>query len=244
MKLKENERLDDLQIAGLHLIQNPEWFCFGIDAVLLSDFVQLEKQETAVDLGTGNAVVPILVSAKNEFNHITAAEVQPEIAALAKRNISLNNLGEKIKILETDVLDITQHIPRSSADVVFSNPPYFKKGGAIPSSNNQKFIARHETTAEISDFLDISSSILKPGGRLYMIHRPDRLVDIFYHARKIGLEPKLLQMVHPNTKAPANIALIKFSNQRGRELKLAEPLYVYNSDGSYTNKIKSIYNLD
>lgn len=230
--LEEDERLDDLQIKGFKLIQKPSWFCFGIDAVLLSDFMRLDENDVAVEFGTGNGIVSVLAAAKYDFAKIMAFELQPEVAELARRNVALNKLKDKIEIFDLDISVLTNVseenlIPMGSVDVVFCNPPYVKRGSGIKNNLSKKALSRHESSCGIEEFILAASRILRDGGEMYLVHRPDRLVDIFAAARMYQLEPKELKMVHPESGKPANIALIKLVKGAGKELRLLDPVYVY-----------------
>lgn len=227
--VKVGERIDDLQIQGLKVIQNPEFFCFGIDAVLLANYAQLKPQARIAEFCAGNAVISILLTAKQHPSKIFAVEMQPELADLARRSVKCNGLQDIIEVVCSDVRDLV--IPENSLDAIVINPPYVRKGSGLICSNTQKHVARQETTCGIEDFLSISARCLKKGGDLFMVHRPDRLVDIFWAARRNGLEPKELTLVHPQVGKPANIALIRFRRGAGAELKMGAPIYVYDEDG-------------
>lgn len=241
VECQPHERIDDLQIGGLRLIQNPKWFCFGVDAVLLSHFLSLKAGDVAVELGTGNGIVSILASVKYEFHRIFACELQPAVADLARRSVQLNGLGDRIEILEMDMLALPDRLSASSIDVVFSNPPYVSKGRGIVSERSEKALSRHETTAGVAEILELAAYLLKPGGALYLVHRPDRLVDIFCAARACGIEPKRIRFVHPSCGKKPNIVLIALVKGAGRELKYDDPLYVYDEAGNYSKEIHEIY---
>lgn len=176
--LKEGERIDDLDLKGLKLIQNPEWFCFGTDAVLLSDFARIRKKEKVVDLGTGTGVIPILLYGKYLPRKIIGVEIQDEVAEMAGRSVELNNLTQVIEIYNGDIKDCYKYIGTNEFDVVVSNPPYQKVNGGLISPQDKKAISRHEILISLDELIYTSGKLLKDGGRLYMIHRPERLKDI------------------------------------------------------------------
>ena len=243
VEIKENERIDDLEFQGLKIIQNKEGFCFGIDSVLLTDFAKKIKPNSKVaDLGSGTGIIPILLSKKTKNTNFIGFEIQQEVAQMSKRSILLNNLEERIKIEETNIIDLKERYKKGSFDVVTTNPPYKKVNTGLVNSNDKKLISRHEVTASLSDFIEIASYLLKDFGEFYMVHRPDRLVDIFYLMREKKIEPKNIRFVYPNKHKKANLILIKGVKCGKPFLKYEDNLYVYDDDGSYTEEILKIYN--
>ena len=249
------EQIDNIGFGGLKLIQDKEQFCYGVDAVILADFANSLYPEFAhaVDLGTGNGIIPFILSYKNPDAVITGIEVQTAAVEMARRSCMMNGLSERIDFIEADVKDICSGSAASqeflsendmmpgSIDMVTCNPPYFIKGGAIPNSSSARFIARHETTAVLEDFVKAAAVLLKRQGHLFMVHRPSRLVDIFYYCRKHGLEPKDMRMVVPGNGEAANIVLIHCTKGGGKELRIMKELAVYGEDGDYSEEIHRIY---
>ena len=189
--LKENERIDDLQINNYKIIQNKKGFCFGIDSVLLANFASDIKQNSnVVDLGTGTGIISFLLLAKNNIKKITGIEIQEEVADMAKRSIELNNLENKFNIINCDVKNILKYVERDSQDVVISNPPYKKLNTGGKSDDEKNLISRHEILADIFDFVKASKNILKDKGTLYLVHRPERLSDIMCALKENKIEPK------------------------------------------------------
>lgn len=244
MKLNENERIDDLQLNGLKIIQNKEWFCFGIDAVLLSDFAkQIKDNAIVVDLCTGNGIIPILLSGKALCAKIFGVEIQEMVAKLAKRNIKLNNLDDKVEIINRDLNNIRDIVKSGSVDAVTVNPPYMKKGSGIINGSDTKTISRHEISCTLEDIIKESARILKSGGALFMIHKAERLVDILSCMRKEKIEPKRLRFVHPKIGEAPNLVLIEGIRSGNSFLKIEPPLFVYESDEKYTEEILKIYHV-
>lgn len=241
IELKESERVDDLQLDGLKIIQDTNGFCFGIDAVLLSNFAEVKNGESVVDLGTGTGIIPILIAGKSKAEKITGIEIQKEVAEMASRSVLLNKLEDRLSILNINLKDALDHFGKSSVDVITSNPPYVNTGGGIINTEDKKAISRHEIYCNLEDVIRISSSLLKPNGRFYMVHRPSRMADIMEYCRKYKLEPKVIRFVQPNSEKAPNIFLIKCVRSGGKELKFMAPLNVYNLDGSYTDEIYKIY---
>lgn len=242
MEIRENERIDDLEINGLKIIQNKNWFCFGVDSVLLSDFAkEIHKGSTILDLGAGNGVLELLLSAKVENSKITGIEVQEEVAEMARRSIILNNLQDRIEIKTANIKDIEKVI---EYDAVVTNPPYKEAGTGLKNDTCKKQIARHEILANLEDFIRIASQNLKDKGSMYMVNRPERLVDIFDFSRKYRLEPKELRMVYSKIYSNPVLVLIKATKNANRYLKVREPLYIYDETERYSKEILKIYEKD
>ena len=243
MILKENERIDDLQINNLKIIQNKNGFCFGIDSVLLSDFAKtIKKNSEVLDLGTGTGIISILLSAKSMPKSIIGVEIQENVADMAERSIELNNLEDKIKIINDDIKRLIKILPNNSYDAIVTNPPYMKNNTGLQNENYEKLISRHEVECTIGDIAKVSSILLKDKGEIYMVHRPDRLVDIVEVFRKNKLEIKTIRLIHPKANEQANLILIKAVKNGKPFLKIEKPLYIYNADGTYTPEIREIYN--
>ena len=243
VELKENERIDDLEFKGLKIIQNEKGFCFGMDSVLLSDFAKNIKNNSSVlDLGTGTGIIPILLCGKTNLKKVVGIEIQQDVANMAKRSSQLNNLQDRFEVVNTNIIDLKNIYEKQSFDVIVTNPPYKKENTGIINENEAKLISRHEITANLEDFISISKDLLKDKGEFYMVHRPERLVDILSLMRKYKIEPKILKFVSPNKNKEPNLILIKGIKNANGFLRVEKNLYVYNEDGKYTNEILKIYN--
>ena len=243
MLLNGNERIDDLEINNLKIIQNINGFCFGIDSVLLSDFAKDIKPGTeVVDLGTGTAIIPLLLTAKTSVGRIVGVEIQKKVAEMASRSVKMNNLSDKIEIINEDIKNLFSVMPHNKYDVIVTNPPYMKNNTGLQNENIEKLISRHEIECTIEDIAAVTNTLLKDKGEIYMVHRPDRLIDIVMAFRKNKLEIKKMRFVFPKKNKGANLVLIKAVKNANPFLKIEEPLYVYEEDGDYTEEIKRIYN--
>ena len=242
--LKENERIDDLQINNLKIIQDKNGFCFGIDSVILSEFANdIKSKSKVIDLGTGTGIISFLLLAKYNINKIIGIEVQPDVADMAKRSIELNNLNEKFELINCDVKNILSYMERDSVDVVVSNPPYKKINTGGKNENEKKLISRHEILADIFDFIEAAKKVLKDKGALYMVHRPERLSDIIYGLRKNKLEPKKIRFVYSREDSEeAKLVLVKAVKNGGQFLKVEKPLFIYKKNGEYSDEVLRIYN--
>lgn len=242
--IHENERLDDLQYKGLRLLQKRDGFCFGVDAVLLSHFAEVSRNNRVIDLGTGTGVIAILLAAKKNPREVVGLEIQPEMAEMAKRSVILNNLADQVNIVQGDIKEAVRLFGTSSFDTVVSNPPYMEKGGGLLNPDDTKAVSRHEILCTLEDVVSAASKLLRWGGKFSMIHRPQRLVDIICQMRDYSIEPKWLKLIHPSPGKRPNLVLISGVKKGNPELRVQEPLYIYDSFGNYSDEIEKIYNRD
>lgn len=237
------ESLDDLNLKGYKIIQPKNGFKFGIDAVLIANFVRPRRNEIGVDLGSGSGIIPLIIAAKSNVAKIIGIEIQKESWDASVRTTTLNNLEEKIEFLNHDIKSIAEILPRHSYDFVISNPPYYKID-TLSSPNNKKNIARHEILINHKEIFEAAEYLLKQKKPFYMINKPERLVELIEDGRKIGLEPKEIRFVHPNASRPPNLVMLKYVKGGNPGLKYHPPLFVYEENGGYTEQIKYIYEND
>ena len=239
--LKPGERIDDLERNGYKIIQHKEKFCFGMDAVLLSGFTTIKKGEKVLDLGTGTGIIPILLEAKTEGEEFIGLEIQEESADMAKRSVALNGLQEKVKIVTGDIKEASSIFGKGVFEVVTTNPPYMNDMHGIKNPDMPKAIARHEVLCTLEDVVREGAAVLKPNGRMYMVHRPHRLIEIIEVMKKYKLEPKRIKFVHPFVDKEANMVLIEALKGGKSMVKVEKPLIVYKEQGVYTDEIYDIY---
>ena len=243
IEIKSNENVDDLQLNGLMLIQKKDGFKFGVDAVLLSDFANVKNKHTVIDLFTGTGIIPFLVLGKYNPKKILGIEIQDDMVEMANRSVLLNEVSN-IEFINRDLKDSKFLKTLEKADVVTVNPPYKLNNSGILNPSDKLSIARHEIMCNLEDVISASRILLKDNGRLFMVHRPERLADIITLMRKYKIEPKRIRMVHPNKNKAPNIVLVEGQRDGGAFLKWDAPIYVYNEDGSYSDQIEEIYGRD
>ncbi len=240
MKLLPHERIDDLQIKGFSIIQDTRGFCFGLDAVLLSSFPEIKKGDKVFDMCTGSGIVPILLAAKTDAASILGMEIMPEVANMAKRSVLMNGLSH-VEIVHGDIKTATEVLGHGVFDVVTCNPPYKRASSGLVCADDMRTVARHEILCTLEDVISQGSGPLRFGGKLCMVHRPERLCDIVCLMRKYKTEPKRLRYVHPSPDKPPMLILIEGA-RGGREfLKTLPPLFVHDSEGNKTAEIEGIY---
>lgn len=243
MLLKENEVIDDLEFENLKIIQNNNWFKYGVDSVLLSDFAKKIKINSKIlDIGTGTGIISILLAKKTNAKEIIGIEVQHDVADMARRSVELNNLENKIKIIEDNILNIEKYYSNEYFDCVVTNPPYQKNNSGLKNENEKKLISRHEILCSLEDIISKSFKLLRDNGSFYMVHRPERLVDILSLMRKYKLEPKEIRFVHSRATEKPVLILVKGIKYSGKFLKVLEPLIIYKNNGEYTDELLKIYN--
>ena len=239
--LKEGERLDDLQRNGYKIIQSPEKFCFGMDAVLLSGFASAPEGGRVLDLGTGTGIIPILMAAKTDAKELIGLEIQEESADMAQRSVIYNDLQDRVRIVQGDIKEAGQLFDAASFDVVTSNPPYMIGGHGLNNPEGPKAIARHEVLCDLEDVIRAAARCLKSGGKFYMVHRPFRLAEIMVLMHEYKVEPKRMQLVYPYADKEPNMVLIEGARGGRSRLTVEKPLIIYEAPGKYTPEIYDIY---
>lgn len=246
--LKGKERIDVTGFGTVRVIQDPDEFCYGVDAVILADIAArrakpIRQDSRIMDLGTGSGIIPLILSHKTAAGHIYGVEVQRDSWDRAVRSAELNELTDRLEFINCDVNDILSVRPdlKMSFDVITCNPPYTPLSGGMKPESTAKMIARHETTAGIDDFIRVTSELLKDHGELFLVHRPSRMVDIFVSARKHKMEPKAARLVVPRDGEEPNIVLIHMIKNGGADLNILPPLAVHDLEGGFTSELKEAY---
>lgn len=241
ISLKETERLDDLQLSGFQIIQDPGRFCFGMDAVLLSGFVQAKAGDTLLDMGTGTGILPILLAAKTKCSHLTGLEIQEESADMARRSVALNHLEDRVSIVTGDIKEAGSLFAAASFDCITCNPPYMIGQHGITNPEAPKAIARHEVLCTFEDVAASASKLLKPGGHFFLVHRPFRLAEILITLSKYKLEPKRMRLVYPYVDKEPNMVLIEAVRGGNPRMTVEKPLIIFEKQGVYTAEIREKY---
>ncbi|RXZ79259.1 tRNA1(Val) (adenine(37)-N6)-methyltransferase [Paenibacillaceae bacterium] len=238
--LLPNERLDDLLTHDYQIIQSPEVFSFSMDAVLLARFASVPRRGRILDLCTGNGVIPLLLATRTQAA-IEGVEIQPRLADMADRSVRLNGLEGQISIIEHDLRFFHLKSGYGKYDAVTVNPPYMPPNSGDKNENEHVAIARHEIYCTLEDVITACSRLVRTGGRVSLVHRPSRLVEIIEYMRQVRLEPKRIRFVHPNSEGEANMVLIEAIRDGKPEVRLLPPLIVYNENRQYHDELMQIY---
>lgn len=241
--LRESERIDNIPGTNFKIIQDKRRFSYGIDAMLLTSFAKVKKGSIVMDLGTGTGIIPLRLKALYEPQKIIGIEIQEDMAQMANRSVHMNHLGDTIEIINMDLRHIPNNFRRSSFDAITSNPPYIKVGSGLINPEKSFALSRHEISCTLEDIIKIAQYLLKDKGRLYMVHRPNRLSDILWATREYGLEAKTLQLIHSKAQKAPNLLLLECIKGGNIDLKIEKPIIVYNEDGTYTEEIYSLYGI-
>ena len=238
--LYPGERLDDLLIDDLKIIQDDSAFCFSLDAVLLAHFATVRRGDRVVDLGTGTGIIPLLLTTREEQKEIVGVEIQPEVADRARRSVMRNGLSQRVRIVEGDLREVNTLLPGFRAELVTSNPPYLPIGTGETSPREEVAMARHEVCCNLLDVVRAAAYLLGSAGRFAMVHRPNRLVEILSTMSSERLEPKRLRLVHPRVGKEANMVLVEGIKDARQGLQVLPPLFVYDGEG-YSSELRAIY---
>ena len=242
--MNANEKVinDLVYFKDIKIVQNKNYFNFSLDSILLPNFVELTKSNKKIlDLCTGNVPIPLVLSIKTNAK-IYAVEIQKEIFELAKESIKINNLENRVILINDDVKNTTKLFETDTFDIITCNPPYFRKGEkSILNENEIKSIARHEIKIKLEDIIKISKKLLKNGGSLNIVHRTDRLIEIIDLMKKNNIEPKRVRFIYPKNNKESNLVLIDGRKNGKTGLKILPPLYVHNEDGSYTEEVLEMF---
>ncbi|RSJ77026.1 tRNA1(Val) (adenine(37)-N6)-methyltransferase [Streptococcus cristatus] len=241
-KLKDGERVNQLFSTDIKIIQNSEVFSYSVDSVLLSRFPKLPKRGLIVDLCAGNGAVGLFASTRTQAQ-ILAVEIQERLADMAQRSIELNHLTQQMQVIHDDLKNLGNYISGSKIDIILCNPPYFKVDEHSNLNGSEHYLlARHEVATNLAEICTIAQRVLKSNGRLAMVHRPDRFLDILETMKNHNLAPKRIQFVYPKQGREANMLLIEAIKDGSPDgLKILPPLFIHEQDGSYTPEIQEIY---
>lgn len=245
MEILREETLDDLTFGNLKILQSKSGYRFSIDPVLLSAFIPNLKSGRIVDLGTGNGILPLLLSARGQYDSITGLEIQPEMVKRARRSVEFNNLEKLIRIIQCDIRCLPEELGAGYFDIVTANPPYRSQETGQVAPNDERAIARHELSGGVLDFLRAAAFLLKAGGRFYVVYLAERLAELLTEMRSVKLEPKRLRMVHSREGAPARMVLVEGRKGGNPGMTVEAPLIVYEGEGrEYTEEVLAMYEMN
>ena len=239
--LLPGEELHTLIADELYILQRADQFRFGMDAVLLANWVKVSPKEKIIDLGTGSGIIPLLIAYKQRAERIIGIEIETEMVRLAKKSIKLNDLEQSIEIIQHDLRKIKDLFSPNTFSLVVSNPPYFPLVAGRTNLNPAKSLARHEIACTLHELVEVAAYLLGTGGRFSLIHRPERLPELFLQLLKCNLEPKLLCLIQPKAVKRPNLVLVEAVMDGRPGLKIQPNLVVYDQHGEYTLEILRFY---
>ncbi|MFV0249803.1 MAG: tRNA1(Val) (adenine(37)-N6)-methyltransferase [Bacilli bacterium] len=227
---------------NVKIYQNSSMFNFSLDSILLANFVKVNKKSKRIlDIGCGNGVMPLILATKYDCK-IDAIEIQEEACILAKKSVEINNLNDKINIINEDIKLYTDTCESDTYDIIVCNPPYFKVNEVSKKNDSKyKIIARHEVNLNVEDVIKVSKKLLKNNGNLAIVHRPERLIEIICLMKENNIEPKKIQFVYPKKNKESNILLIEGCKNGNPGIKILPPIFAHAEDGEYTQEIKKYF---
>lgn len=226
MILKKNEKIEDLEVKELKIIQAKDSYRFSVDSILLLNFIRLKNFEKIIDLGTGSGIIPLLLFGKRKGLSIYGVEIQKDLADMARRSVELNKLQNGITIIQEDFRKLKNIFKNQQFDVVVSNPPYLSLGKGKINPSSSRAIARHEIKGNLEDIIAVSNYLLKDKGRIYLIYKSAKLIRLLITLKKYGIEPKVIKFIHPWPGKNANLVLLEGIKSGKEELKIEDPIFL------------------
>jgi tRNA1Val (adenine37-N6)-methyltransferase len=239
--LREDEKLDELFNGRLKIIQKKEGYRFSVDALLLAHFSSRLPAQSIIDLGTGSGIIPLVLAGKNAAPAIVGVEVQEEMADMARRTISLNDLTGRVTILREDMRNIRCSFPPSSFDLVVSNPPYYPVSTGRINPTGQKAIARHEIMLSLEDLVAGAHYLVKPTGCAVIIFPAKRLSELLSALTGAAMKPRLLRIIYSREKGEGKLVVVEACKGGNPELVLTQPFFIYDEGGGYSEEMQKIY---
>lgn len=239
--LHKGEKIDRLGYQGLRIIQNPTKFKFTIDAFLLAEFIDPKPRQEVCDLGTGGGVIPLLVAGQNEVRRVYGIEIQSELVDMAVRSVSLNNLDEKVVIIEGDLRVLPPSLDPNSFDFVTANPPFYPPEKGVLSGNNALALAKFEISCTLEDVVRAASRLVKGNGKVALIYPSERMPELLANLSRFHLTPKKIRFIHPQSSVKSNLLLVEARPSAKSGIEVLPPLFVYNDNGEYTKEMNQIF---
>lgn len=241
--LKDGERIDDLQLAGMRIIQNDKGFRFGMDAVLLSDFATIDPKGCVADFGTGTGILPLLLRGRGKGCSFDALEIQSDMAEMAQRTMQLNGMQDVIRVHNVPVQQAEQRLGPGSMDAIVCNPPYGVPGTTLLNPSDTLRTARHQDENGLMSWYKAAHRLLRGKGKFFMVYPAPRMFEAMTDLEKVHLTPKRFRLIYPRIDKPANLVLIEAMKDAKPMLHTEPPLIVYEQDGSMTAELKRIYHM-
>ena len=238
--INDNERIDDLCLDGLKIIQKLDGYAFTSDSVLLANFVKTKKNDKCVEIGVGSGIISILVNYKEQPQQIIGFEIQEKYAELATKNVQFNSMNN-ITIVSDRVQNFQKYLDAGTVDVVFCNPPYFKYDSSVCGNAEERVVSRFDKELSLNDLFECSSKMLKYGGKMFFINDAQRLNECFCTMKKFNLSPKRMYFVHPNQNKNATVFLCECIKGGKDGLIVLPTLFANNLDGDYIQTIQKLY---
>ena len=226
MIISDNEKIEDLEVKELKIIQAKDSYRFSVDSILLLNFIRLKNFEKIIDLGTGSGIIPLLLFGKRKGLSIYGVEIQKDLADMARRSVELNKLQYGITIIQEDFRKLKNIFKNQQFDVVVSNPPYISLGKGKINPSSSRAIARHEIKGNLEDIIAVSNYLLKDKGRIYLIYKSAKLIRLLITLKKYGIEPKVIKFIHPWPGKNANLVLLEGIKSGKEELKIEDPIFL------------------
>jgi len=226
LKLKKNEKIEELEAKELKIIQAKDSYRFSVDSILLLNFIRIKNYENIIDLGTGSGIIPLLLSGKGKGLSIYGIEIQKDLADMARRSVELNKLQNSVTIIQEDFRKLKNIFKNQQFDVVVSNPPYISLGKGKINPSSSKAIARHELKGGLEDIITVSNYLLKDKGRIYLIYKSAKLIRLVITLKKYDIEPKVIKFIHPWPGKNANLVLVEGIKSGKEELKIEDPIFL------------------
>ncbi|MBE5804642.1 MAG: methyltransferase domain-containing protein [Clostridiales bacterium] len=242
--IQPGERLDDLQLADMRILQKENGFRFGMDAVLLADFARVEARDVVADFGTGTGILPLLLLGRGKGSYIHAFEIQQDMADMARRTMQLNGLTDRVTVHAMPVEQALTVLEPCSLDVIISNPPYGTPGTTLLNPSDTLRVSRHQSPEGLAAWLTMAYRLLKGKGRMAVVYPAPRMLEMMQAMEKAHLAPKRFRMIYPAAHKPSNLVLIEAVKDAKPMLHPESPLIVYEADGSMTPELKRIYHLE
>lgn len=228
------DKLDYIPKTNIKMIHKNKSYSFGIDSILLLDFAKMKRDKKLVDIGSGSGILSLGASAYYNPQKIYAIEIQKEKADLLIKNLDLNKI-KNIEVINEDLNTVNLGV--NNIDYIITNPPYYKINDNIGNKSEEFLISRQEKYLTLENIFNFANKTLKDKGKLFMIHKPERMIDII--TKSNNLKPKRIRFASSTFDKKPQFILIEFVKNAKDGLKIEDPLIIY-ENGSYSHEVKKI----